>query len=126
MLLFPVVKRMLMPGEADGKENEVWTRHGLIVNAEGTLAYNQKRQSCLQRWYMACSECDRLQAECARLEQAYETALNTLDIRIDTSPASEYMRLRAAVAEARIDSEVAHLELQRHKRVHSKANSARG
>jgi len=70
----------------------------------------------------SCTECDRLQAEHARLEQAYATAVNTMNGRIETLAASEYMRLRAAAEEVRIDSEVARLELEQHKRVHSKAN----
>jgi hypothetical protein len=43
------------------------------------------------------------------LEQTHATAVNTLNGRMETLAAPEYMRLRAAADEARIDSEVARL-----------------
>jgi len=58
----------------------------------------------------------------ARLEQTDATAVNTLNGRMETLAAPEYMRLRAAADEARIDSEVTRLELEQHKRVHSRAH----
>lgn len=71
---------------------------------------------------MDCAECDRLLAEYERLEQAYATAVNVLNSSAETANVSEYMRLRAAADEARLDSEVARLQLEQHKRVHSMAN----
>jgi hypothetical protein len=72
---------------------------------------------------MACSECDRREAEYARLEQACARAVNTLNSSMGTLlPTPEYMCLRAAAEEARIDSEVARIELEQHKRVRAKAN----
>jgi len=71
---------------------------------------------------MRCSECDRMLAEYERLEGDYATAIQTLGARRDTAIASEYIRLRTAADEARIDCEVARLELERHKRIHAKAN----
>ena len=71
---------------------------------------------------MECSECDRLRSEHERLKRAYASAINILTARFDITPAAEYIRLRAIADEARIDSEVARLELEQHKRIHSKAN----
>jgi len=71
---------------------------------------------------MDCAECARLVVEYERLEQAYATVVNVLNSRTETATASEYMRLRADADEARLDSEIARLELGQHKRVHAKAN----
>ena len=71
---------------------------------------------------MRCPECDRLLAAYERLEGDYATAIQTLGSRRDTAAAPEYIRLRTAADEARIDCEVARLEMEQHKRVHSKAN----
>jgi hypothetical protein len=70
---------------------------------------------------MYCVECDRLRGEYERLLSAYITGVNVLSGRSGAIPACEYMRLRADADEARIDSELAHLELERHKRIHAKA-----
>ena len=69
-----------------------------------------------------CAECDRLLAQYARLEQAYEIAVETLPPGMGTLSVREYMRLRTAADEARIDLGVAHLKLEQHKRIHTKAN----
>jgi hypothetical protein len=69
-----------------------------------------------------CSECDRLLVEYERLEGDYATSIQTLGARRDTAIASEYIRLRTAADEARIDCEVARLALEQHKRIHTKAN----
>jgi len=71
---------------------------------------------------MVCSECNRLLAEYERLEADYAMAIQTLGARRDIAVASEYLRLRTAADEARVDCEVARLELEQHKRIHSKAN----
>jgi len=68
---------------------------------------------------MECSECNRLTDEFGRLERAYATAVGVLTA---SAHADEYARLRVAADEARIDSEVARLELEQHKRKHAKAN----
>jgi len=71
---------------------------------------------------MRCLECDRLLAEYEKLETDYATTVQTLGARRDIASASEYIRLRTAADEARIDCEVARLELEQHKRIHAKAN----
>ncbi len=71
---------------------------------------------------MGCGECDRLRAEHERVERAYASAIEVLAARSGISAAVEYTRLRAIADKARIDLEVARLELERHKRIHSKAN----
>jgi hypothetical protein len=70
---------------------------------------------------MDCPECDRLTAEYRRLEQEYASAVNLLNAPI-ASEVREYIKLRAAADEARIDAEIARLELEKHKGVHRKAN----
>ncbi len=71
---------------------------------------------------MQCLECARLLAEYEKLESDYGTAIQALGSKRDTGVASEYIRLRTAADEARIDCELARLELEQHKRVHAKAN----
>jgi hypothetical protein len=71
---------------------------------------------------MECGQCDRLRLEYERLERAYAAAIDTLTTRSDTAPAAEYIRLRTFADDARLDSEVARLELEKHKRIHSRAN----
>jgi hypothetical protein len=69
-----------------------------------------------------CGQCDRLRSEYERLERAYAFAINNLAARSGTAPLTEYTRLRVIADEARIDSEVARLELEKDKRIHFKAN----
>ena len=71
---------------------------------------------------MECSECAGLRAEYERLERAYATAIDALAANVGIVRAGEYTWLRAAADEARSDSEVARLELEKHKRIHAKAN----
>jgi hypothetical protein len=71
---------------------------------------------------MNCVECDRLRGEYERLLLAYASAVNLLNGRSGTAIAFEYMRLRTDAGEARIDCEIARLELERHKRVDAKTN----
>jgi hypothetical protein len=71
---------------------------------------------------MDCIECDRLSRECARLELAHADAVKTLLDRIDTLSAAENTRLREIAVEVRIDSEIAHTELEQHQRIHAKAS----
>jgi hypothetical protein len=71
---------------------------------------------------MECGECNRLRLEYERLERAYASAIDTLTTRSAIAPVAEYIRLRTFADEARLDSEVARLELEQHKRIHAKAN----
>jgi hypothetical protein len=76
---------------------------------------------------MDCPECNHVTAEYQRLEQQYAAAINRLYAEIATSVVSEYMKLRAAADQARIDAENARLKLEKHKGIHGKANwRARG
>src|ERR1700733_3386735 len=69
-----------------------------------------------------CPQCTRLTADLDRLERAYAAALGVLTARAHIARGNEYNALRIAADEARIDSEVARLELEQHKRKHAKVN----
>lgn len=71
---------------------------------------------------LACAECDHLRGKFDRLERRYAHAYGVLTSFADTARASEYNRLKATADEARIDSEIARLELEQHRRVHVKVN----
>jgi hypothetical protein len=71
---------------------------------------------------MECPDCARLRAEFERLERSYAMAVDALSANVGITRAAEYTWLRAAADEARIDSEVARLALEQHRRVHAKAN----
>lgn len=71
---------------------------------------------------MTCSHCDRLQREFDRAERVYARAYGVFTSSALTPRASEYNRLKAIADEARIDSEVARLELEQHTRIHARAN----
>jgi hypothetical protein len=68
---------------------------------------------------MDCSECIRLTAGFDRLERAYAAKVGILTASAHTAQANEYTTLKVAADEARIDSEVARLELEQHKRKHA-------
>ena len=67
---------------------------------------------------MDCSERIRLTAGFDRLERAYAAALGILSASARTAPAYAYNALRVAADQARLDSEVARLELEQHKQSH--------
>ena len=71
---------------------------------------------------MECSECDRMMVECEMVGHSYTTAMKALIAGRQTASSSEFIRLSTANDEARIDYEVAVLELEQHKRTHAKAN----
>jgi hypothetical protein len=70
---------------------------------------------------MRCLECSRLTAEYDRLHLAYKTAFNAM-IAGGTVPDSDFPKLRLSADEARLESELARLELERHQQIHYKAN----
>ena len=70
----------------------------------------------------ATASTNRFAAEYQRVQQHYASAVNLLNASISGSEVREYMKLRAAADEARIDAEVARLELEKHQRIHRKAN----
>jgi glutaredoxin-related protein len=53
---------------------------------------------------MDCPECSRITAEYQQLEQQYASAVNLLNA-VGASEVREYIKLRAAANEARIDAE---------------------
>jgi hypothetical protein len=71
---------------------------------------------------MNCVECDQLRDEYERLALAHASTVSLLNSSSGSAIAFEYMRLRTDADEARIDSEIARLELEQHKRVEAKAN----
>lgn len=71
---------------------------------------------------MNCPECARLLDEYETLERAHATAVGRVAASAQSDNAREYQRLRARADEARLDSEVARLELEQHRRRHAKAN----
>jgi hypothetical protein len=65
---------------------------------------------------------DRGTEPCAACHCHLANMVKTLSDRIETLSAREYMRLRAAADEARLDSEIARTELEQHKRIHTRDN----
>jgi hypothetical protein len=64
-------------------------------------------------------DCICLQEEFNRRERAYAHAYGVLTSVAETARAHEYSRHRGIAEEARIDSEVARLELEQHKQTHA-------
>lgn len=69
-----------------------------------------------------CPTCDRLTAEFEHLEWLYGRAILVLASLRETADADEYMKLRKLTNEARLDSETARRELEKHRRIHASAN----
>jgi len=63
---------------------------------------------------MACLECERLGAEHARRQRVQAAALQLLNDEAGVTPANEYMKLRAANDGARLDFNLARMELENH------------
>jgi hypothetical protein len=61
-------------------------------------------------------------AEHERLDRIYTVAFHTMVERSGTTVTAEFVRLKAASDEGRIDADVARLELENHRRRHAKAN----
>jgi len=70
---------------------------------------------------MACLECERLGAEHARRQRVQAAALQLLNDEAGVTPANEYMKLRAANDGARLDFNLARMELENHFRAHLEA-----
>jgi hypothetical protein len=71
---------------------------------------------------MPCSECARLLTEFVRQADGLYDAVETLATRIEFAGVAEYFVLKIAMDEARIDSELARLELMQHKMKHAWVN----
>ena len=63
---------------------------------------------------MDCYECGRLLATYERRQKAYSVAYRALAMATGTVSTDEYILINDAVQSARIDSEVARLELEDH------------
>jgi hypothetical protein len=70
-----------------------------------------------------CPECTRLLVKLEWLERLYTVAFDTMVERSGSTLGAEFIKLRMAADEARLDSEAAYLELQQHKRKHGKVLS---
>ncbi|HTA44951.1 MAG TPA: hypothetical protein VK789_21025 [Bryobacteraceae bacterium] len=68
---------------------------------------------------MDCLTCDQLAAECERLERNCTEARGYLSEARGTSGVKQYNIAKAQANEAWLDSEVARIELERHRRTHS-------
>jgi hypothetical protein len=64
----------------------------------------------------ACAECERLLAHSRQLRDAHVEAGRLLSARAELISPAEYMALRMAAEEMRIDSAIARLEFERHRR----------
>ncbi len=68
---------------------------------------------------MACNECDRLRSQRARKERALAAASALLNVDALRSVAEAHLRLRARVQDAKVDLELAEMELQQHEKRHT-------
>jgi hypothetical protein len=57
-------------------------------------------------------------AEQERLDLAYTSAFDAMIVGSSTIPGTEFIKLRIATDKARMGSEVARLELERHRLIH--------
>jgi hypothetical protein len=71
---------------------------------------------------MNCPECNRLTVEYQRIGRRYASAVHLLNASIAGADVREYMKLRAAAHEARVDAETVRRELEKHTEIHRKTN----
>jgi hypothetical protein len=65
-------------------------------------------------------------AECRRLEDVLETALQALEAGIGTLSRHDYARMKVIVHQAQLDSEVAGLRIVQHERSHTETGASSG
>ena len=70
----------------------------------------------------ACSECTRFEETLARAERVCIAAFLAFTRESETASASEFERLRCDASEAKLNSELARLEFERHALIHAMAN----
>ena len=70
-----------------------------------------------------CGECSRLLAEEARLNRAHTVAFDKM-LAASHLSSTEFFLAKATNDEARLDAEVSRLEVEQHKRIHSRARLA--
>lgn len=71
---------------------------------------------------MACPECTRLSDEFQRTAQQYARSVKRWSDIVELAAWPIYQGLRMATKDSWIDSEIARLEYEQHRRVHSTAN----
>lgn len=75
--------------------------------------------SCYRLPMTDCLTCEQLTAEFERLERRYAEAKGYLTNIAKTAVADRYNRARMQADEARLEYEVARIELERHQRTHT-------
>jgi hypothetical protein len=68
---------------------------------------------------MDCVTCEQLTAECERAEKHYAVACGQLSVFSKTASAGTYRAVKEFTEEARLEYEVARIELERHQRTHA-------
>jgi hypothetical protein len=68
-----------------------------------------------------CAECDRLTAECERLQQQNASGQESFNARVQPFAPGEYAELGWPVEEARMEAEIARFELEQNKEIHRRA-----
>lgn len=71
---------------------------------------------------MDCATCKHLAEEYGVRDRAYAKATGALSAGRSKVRADEYIQLRTAASDARLDFEIARLELEKHTLTHVKAN----
>lgn len=71
---------------------------------------------------MVCKVCTRLSAELALRQEQYVQAIRIFALATESTDTAHYCAVRSSTEEARIDRELARLELGAHEQVHLKAN----
>ena len=71
---------------------------------------------------MECPVCRSLEAEHARLQKILIGADHRFSTCQKTRSVREYESSQVAASDARLEEEIARLELERHRRIHSSAN----
>jgi hypothetical protein len=71
---------------------------------------------------VVCEVCQRLEAELERRNRVYAEKLATLKANRETTSGDEYRRIFMEESDARLNMDLARLELGQHKRGHQKAN----
>jgi len=68
---------------------------------------------------MDCARCDTLRRALDDLEREYAACRGLLNRVRESGDAEKYNRAKVRVEEARLDYEMAHFELDRHRRAHA-------
>ena len=74
----------------------------------------------------ACKECSRLLIEFSRLAEVYDGRVKMLAARVIYADSAECNTMTAAMNEARMHADLAHIEFEQHKRQHGSARILMG